>query len=147
MGTLIGIARKARPRAPMQEIAHAAVTVERGVEGDARGVQKVRQVTVLFAEDWHAACAELFADIPWTTRRANFYVENFAQAAEVKRVGAQLRIGDVLLEVTEETDPCGRMEEQVPGLKAALTPNWRGGICCKVLSDGHVRIGDKVSLA
>lgn len=147
MGRLIGIARKAKPRAPMEEISHVSVTMERGVEGDARGVQKIRQVTVLFAEDWRAACADLFADIPWTTRRANFYVEKFPHTAEVKRAGARLKIGDVLLEVTEETDPCGRMEEQVPGLKAALTPNWRGGICCKVLSDGAVEIGEKVSLA
>lgn len=131
----------------METIQSAAVTTALGVEGDCRGVQKVRQVSVLFAEDWRAACAELFADIPWTTRRANFYVENFAHAADVKRIGARLKIGDVLLEVTEETDPCGRMEEQVSGLRAALTPNWRGGICCKVLSDGHVETGTKVTLA
>lgn len=147
MGRLIGIARKAKPRAAMETVLSAAVTTEKGVEGDARGVQKTRQVTVLFAEDWRQACAELFADIPWTTRRANFYVENFTHAADVKRIGARLKIGGVLLEVTEETDPCGRMEEQIPGLKAALTPNWRGGICCKVLSDGHVEIGDKVTPA
>jgi MOSC domain-containing protein YiiM len=147
MGRLIGIARKAKPRALMETMPAASVTTEHGVQGDCRGVQRVRQVTVLFAEDWRAACAELFADLPWTTRRANFYVENFAQTAEVKRIGAWLKIGDVLLEVTEETDPCGRMEEQVPGLKAALTPNWRGGICCKVLSDGAVELGDKVTLA
>jgi MOSC domain-containing protein YiiM len=147
MGTVSAIARKAKPRAPMETVDAVSVNRERGVEGDVRGVQKVRQVSVLFAEDWRAACAELFADIPWTTRRANFYVEGFPHAAEVKRVGAQLKIGNVLLEVTEETDPCGRMEEQVPGLRAALTPNWRGGICCKVVSDGHVKIGDKVTRA
>lgn len=147
MGKLIGIARKAKPRAAMETVASAAVTTERGVEGDARGVQKTRQVTVLFAEDWRAACAELFADLPWTTRRANFYVEGFRQTAQIKHVGAKLRIGNVLMEVTEETDPCSRMEEQAPGLKAALTPNWRGGVCCKVLSGGDVKVGDEVTLA
>jgi MOSC domain-containing protein YiiM len=147
MGLLTGIARKEKPRAPMEELSSAAVTVETGVGGDARGAQRIRQVTVLFAEDWRAACADLMADLPWTTRRANFYVENFRHAAEVKRAGARLRIGDVLLEVTEETDPCGRMEEQAPGLKAALAPNWRGGICCKVLSGGTVAIGSAVTIA
>lgn len=147
MGRLVGIARKEKPRAPMETIQSAVVTRESGLAGDCRGVQKTRQVTVLFVEDWRSACAEHFADLPWTTRRANFYVDNFAHAAEVKRIGARLKIGDVLLEVTEETDPCGRMEEQAPGLRAALTPNWRGGICCKVLSDGNVEIGSKVTLA
>jgi MOSC domain-containing protein YiiM len=147
MGTVIGIARKAKPRAAMETVDAVGITPERGVEGDARGAQKVRQVTVLFAEDWRAACAGLFADIPWTTRRANIYVENFDGVAAAKMIGAKLKIGDVHLQVTEETDPCGRMEEQVPGLRAALTPNWRGGVCCKVLAGGHVRVGDTVTLA
>jgi MOSC domain-containing protein YiiM len=39
------------------------------------------------------------------------------------------------------------MEEQCAGLKAALQPDWRGGVCCRVLRGGAVAIGDSVSLA
>lgn len=45
-----------------------------------------------------------------------------------------------------EVDPCSRMEEQVEGLKAALTQDWRGGVACTVLKGGMVRLGDDVTV-
>ena len=45
-----------------------------------------------------------------------------------------------------EVDPCFRMDEQVEGLKAALTPDWRGGVGCTVLQNGSVSIGDPVTI-
>jgi len=61
-------------------------------------------------------------------------------------IGSQVQIGNVLLEITKETDPCSRMDALQPGLKAALTPDWRGGARCKVLRKGLVSIGDKVTI-
>ena len=55
-----------------------------------------------------------------------------------------MRIGAVELVVTEETDPCSRMDEQHLGLTEALTPDWRGGVCCDVVKPGAIRIGDQV---
>ena len=49
-----------------------------------------------------------------------------------------------MLEVTQETKPCHLMEAAHPGLKRALTPEWRGGVCCRVLKGGKVRVGDRV---
>ena len=57
-----------------------------------------------------------------------------------------MRIGDLQLEITGETDPCARMEEQVSGLRQALTPDWRGGVTCRVRSSGRIAVGDAVSL-
>ena len=57
-----------------------------------------------------------------------------------------LVIGDVMLEVTQETQPCSRMEKAQPGLRAALAPEWRGGVCCTVVSGGYVRVSDAVTL-
>jgi MOSC domain-containing protein YiiM len=37
------------------------------------------------------------------------------------------------------------MEEQCPGLRAALQPDWRGGVSCTVLQGGTVTIGDAVT--
>jgi hypothetical protein len=36
------------------------------------------------------------------------------------------------------------MDEQQPGLTAALTPEWRGGISCDVVKPGDIKIGDQV---
>jgi MOSC domain-containing protein YiiM len=142
-GTLIGIAKREKVRAPMEELRHATIAVDRGVEGDARGVVKDRNVTLIFREDWDAACRDHGKALPWVTRRANLFVEG---VSGFKRVGAQIKIGGVLLEVTEENPPCSLMDKQSQGLRAALEPDWRAGVACKVLTPGDISIGDRVEV-
>jgi MOSC domain-containing protein YiiM len=55
-----------------------------------------------------------------------------------------LRIGDVELEVTKETAPCYLMDQAHEGLLRALKPDWRGGVCCRVVKGGEIRLGDRV---
>lgn len=90
----------------------------RGIVGDARGRKRGRQVTIVFRESWDDACRELGADVPWTARRANLLVEG----VPVPRPPQRVRIGDAVLEVTQETDPCSLMDRQHQGLRAALKP-------------------------
>ena len=142
-GKLVGIAKASEMRAPLEEMQSARVSIAAGIEGDARGTKPDRQVTVLFRESWEDACRELGVALPWTTRRANLLVSGVAAP---QQSGGQIRIGDVVLEVKLETDPCWLMEQSHAGLKAALTPHWRGGVCCKVLTGGDIRVGDAVSL-
>ena len=143
-GKLIGIARAAELRAPLEELQSSRISVEAGIDGDARGHKRDRQVTVLFRESWESACRELGAALPWTTRRANLLVTGLPAP---QKTGGQIRIGDVVLQIMLETDPCELMERAKPGLKAALTPEWRGGVCCKVVCGGDIRVGDSVSIA
>jgi MOSC domain-containing protein YiiM len=139
-GRLKAIARHAVRGGPMETVETAAVSVEEGVEGNVR-TSRLRKVSVMAAEAWEAACAELGADLPWTLRRANLLVEGLDLPREP---GARLRVGGVVLEVTQETDPCAVMDAQHPGLKAALTPDWRGGVSCRVIEGGQVTVGDAV---
>lgn len=143
-GRLIGIARTAELRAPMEEAQMAAVSVETGIAGDARGRKTGRQVTVLFREGWEDACRDLGVCLPWTTRRANLYVEGLDRP---RNIGGHISIGGVMLEVTQETKPCMLMEQFHAGLKGTLTPDWRAGVCCNVISGGEISIGDTVSLS
>lgn len=146
-GILSGIARHGRPKGPMEPLDHVEVTVEGGLHGDFRGVVKPggkgrRQVTLIEAGDWAAAMAEIGHSIPWFERRANLLVEglDLPQVA-----GTKLRVGDtVILQITRETDPCERMEALAEGLRAALTVDWRGGACSRVLAGGMIRVGDTV---
>ena len=142
-GKLICIAKVAELRAPLQKMESSNITVEAGIDGDARGRKLNRQVTVLFRESWEDACRELDVELPWTTRRANLLV---AGVDAPQSVGGKIRIGDVTLEIMQETEPCMLMEQAHTGLKAALTPKWRGGVCCKVLSGGRIAVGDAVSI-
>ena len=143
MGKLLAIARKEKSRAPMEEIQSVRVDETTGVAGDLRGKTRDRQVTVVAREAWAAACAELDRELPWTTRRANLLVEDVVLP---HRDGARIAVGAVLLEVAAETQPCQRMEEQAAGLLAALTPDWRGGVCCRVVTGGDIAVGDDVSI-
>jgi len=145
-GRLAGIARHAFPRAPMEVIDHIHISIEGGVAGDFRGTVKPgkakRQVSLIERGDWDAAMAELGVDHHWSVRRANLLVEGLDLP---QHGGVIVRIGDqVVLEITVECDPCSCMEEIEPGLKAALTPDWRGGALARVISGGDIRIGDSI---
>ena len=142
-GRILAIARRERHRAPMELLDAVQVTVDGGVEGDARGALAGRQVSVLSRESWEAACADLGRELPWTTRRANLLIEGVSLAGAE---GGTLRIGDLALRIAEETSPCSRMEQQAAGLKAALAPDWRGGALCIVTSGGAIAVGDAVQL-
>lgn len=138
-GRLIGIAWKGIPRQPMLEAEVVAITPEAGLAGDFRGAPGERQVTILFAEDWAAACAELGETRAWTIRRANLLVDGLTNP---RAAGGALSIGDVELAITGETKPCANMDRQWPGLTAVLAPDWRGGLTARVLRGGEVRLGD-----
>ena len=143
-GKLIGIARTQKPRQPMEEIGTVGVSVESGLDLDRRGKVANRQVTILFREDWEAACTAVGESLPWTMRRANLLVEGLDNPAQL---GARIQVGSVLLEVGEETAPCSLMEKSHSGLRTALSPDWRGGVSCNVIEGGTLQIGDSVSVA
>jgi MOSC domain-containing protein YiiM len=143
MGRLAGIARREQKRAPMETLEQAEVSDQTGVAKDFRGKPGKRTVTVISSRAWREVCAALGQDIPWTTRRANLLVDDIDLT---RSIGQIIEVGEVRLEVTMEVDPCHRMDEQVEGLKAALTPDWRGGVGCTVLQNGSVSIGDPVTI-
>ncbi|WP_133182613.1 MOSC domain-containing protein [Shewanella decolorationis] len=144
MPKLVAIAYKTVKRGPMNEVLCANVTQHRGVEKDVFGHPGKRQVTVLSVQQWQAACQSINADLVWTIRRANLLVDGLSFSPA--DVGKQLRIGDLSLEITGETDPCKKMEMAHPGLELALTPDWRGGVTCRVLNDTMIHLGDPVTL-
>ena len=145
MSRIRAIAIRNRPRVAMQSIDSARIDIASGILGDFRGSQRGRQVTILSESAWQRACDEVGAELPWTVRRANLLVDGIE--FDDSYIGKRVRIGEVELEITEETDPCTRMDEQHPGLTAALEPEWRGGVCCRVLKAGDIRIGDAVEIA
>jgi len=147
-GRLIGIARKDRSHGTMETLDHVAVGVATGVHGDYRGAihpgkPDRRQITVMAAEDWTAALAELGRPVPWEQRRANLLVEGIALPRET---GMRLRIGLVVIEITGECYPCRRMDAVAEGLQLALRPGWRGGRVGRVIAGGRIALGDNVEV-
>jgi len=142
MSSIKAIAIKNRPRVEMQAINNAQITVANGIQGDFRGSQRGRQVTIMSESAWQKTCKQLNTELPWTVRRANLLVDDIE--FDATWIGKILRVGEVELVVIGETDPCSRMDEQQPGLTAALTPQWRGGISCDVIKPGAIKIGDQI---
>lgn len=133
----------------MEVVSRLSVTRELGVAGDCRGAIRPgksgrRQVSLIEAESWAAAMAELGLDMAWQERRANLLVAGLRLPREAGRV---IAIGpDLRIETTCECDPCSRMDELAPGLKDALLPDWRGGVLGRVLADGDIAVGDEVRI-
>jgi MOSC domain-containing protein YiiM len=133
----------------MEVIDHVHVTRESGLAGDFRGAVRPggkdrRQVSMIAADKWLAAIDELGTVVEWQERRANLLLGGIELP---QRPGAVVRIGsEVRLEITCECDPCSRMDAIVSGLKAVLTPDWRGGALARVLDGGDIRVGDPVSI-
>nr|WP_298174806.1 MOSC domain-containing protein [Novosphingobium sp.] len=135
----------------METLDRASVTPDRGLEGDCRGPvpegkKGNRQITVIEAESWAAALEDLGGanGLVWSDRRANLLVSGVRlprEAGGVIAIGKSLRI-----EVRCECDPCSRMDALRDGLRAALTPDWRGGICGRVISEGEIALGDEVRI-
>ena len=148
-GQLIGIARRAKSRAPMELLQAGEITCAAGLTGCFRGAKFMsRQITVLAREDWEAALLDLGdlmgpPDLSWTVRRANLMVEGVRLP---RAKGGVIRIGPVVLEITGQTNPCCRMEEAYKGLLSALHPHWRGGVTCRVREGGAIQLGDAVEV-
>jgi MOSC domain-containing protein YiiM len=143
MGKVLGIARRYKSRAPMEKLEAASITVEFGLAGDCKGSKfPERQITILAIEDWRMALALLGdVELDWTVRRANV----LSSGIKLPRgKGSQIAIGSVVVEVREQTSPCQQMEIAREGLRKALTGEWRGGVSCRVVSGGEIKIGDDI---
>jgi MOSC domain-containing protein YiiM len=143
MGQLLGIAVRSATRAPMETKQCVQITEQSGVEGDYRGKYGPRQITVLSQEAWNEACKDVQTELPWTTRRANLLISGLELEQTTRKI---LQIGDVRLAITGETEPCERMDMQHQGLRKTLTPAWRGGVTCFVMTEGEIQVGDEVEL-
>ena len=100
-----------------------------------------RGITLIQAEHLPAIAALSGHDaIAPATFRRNVVVSGIPLVA---LKGRRFRIGEVVLEGTDECDPCSRMEDALgPGGYNAM--RGHGGLCARILEGGVFRIGDRV---
>lgn len=132
---------KSAKRGPMLPAGEAEMHEDQGIAGNANQGGR-RQVTILEQEVWDDAMRTLGGRLEPHARRANLLVRGVRLPHSVGRV---LRVGGTRIRILGETKPCPRMDEALPGLKAVLQPDWRGGVYGEVLAGGTVRVGDAVS--
>ncbi len=131
--------RPARDQA-MHDVESAEAVAGRGLVGDryASGSGK-RGVTLIQAEHLPVIAAlSGHASVPPALLRRNVVVAGLPLQA---LKGRRFRLGDVVLEGTDDCDPCARMEAALgPGGYTAMLGH--GGLCARVISGGRFAVGD-----
>ena len=137
--TIAGLALKTQHKLPLQQV-DALRILPTGIEGNVpQGAR--RRVTLLSLEQWREVQQVLDMPLLWTMRRANILVQGVDLPGTI---GRQIQINDVVLQVNGETEPCEVMDLYCPGLRAALTPDCRGGVYASVIKPGRLGVGDLI---
>ena len=139
-GKVLAIALRCVHLGPMMQADTLTVYANDAPQGD-HGAQVKRGVTFLADGQWRQVNAELGADLPWHTRRANVLVDTDSL---VPLIGRTIRVGQVAVHIHAETKPCSEMDYWHPGLREALSPDCRGGVYGQVVRGGSLTIGDLI---
>ena len=137
-GRVDGMWLKRSHRGPMDAVREIRVSPDDGIVG---GVDRSRrrQITLIEREVWERLMHDLGGNADPSARRANLMVSGIRLPHTRGRV---LRVGEARLAIGGELTPCERMDEVLPGLRAAMLPDWGGGAFAQVLGDAMIRVGD-----
>ncbi len=124
-------------RQPMRELKKVKALADRGLEGCSHQRPGGRRQVLLM----DAETLEEFGLAPGVVK------ENLTTKGLAIRdlcPGERLRVGEAVLEVTLECQPCDRMEEIRSGLREAL--RGKRGMLCRVVESGMIRRGDRIEV-
>lgn len=141
-GTVEAIYLRPDRNVPAIAVNSVVAAAAKGLEGDHHTKGGNRQVTLLSQEAWDSICQEFNTSIDPILRRANILISGMDFK---ETVGRLINVGPVVIRILGETMPCRLMDEVYPGLKEALSKDWRGGAYGEILNSETISINDKVT--
>jgi len=142
-GRILALALRSSKRGPMELVDEVTAQENAGIEPN-HEVQPHRGITFISTEQWSEVQQELHApDLPWHTRRANVLVEGLVMT---DLIGKTVQIGDVVIDVKKETEPCGLMDKLHNGLRKTLEPDCRAGVHGQIMQGGKIAIGNTINV-
>ncbi|HUU72372.1 MAG TPA: MOSC domain-containing protein [Burkholderiales bacterium] len=144
-GKVEWIGTRPKRRAALVSLEEVEAVAAHGLIGDHYATKSngKRQMTLIQAEHL-AVVAQLLGvpEVAAASLRRNIAVSGINLFA---LRGREFTIGEVLLEGTGACEPCSRMEEVLgPGGYNAM--RGHGGIICRILKSGQIRLGDAVGV-
>lgn len=126
----------------MDEVDEVVAETGGGLAGDRyNGGSGKRGVTLIQAEHLPVIAAlSGHEEVRPATLRRNLVVSGLPLVA---LKGRRFRIGEVLLEGTDDCDPCSRMEAAL-GAGGYNAMRGHGGLCARIIEGGTIRRGDTV---
>ena len=139
---ITGVFIGAQSGAAKTSVASAPLIAEHGLQGDKHaGTHPVRHVSLFAQEVLQAIQAEGF-NVQSGELSANLFTENLP--LDELPIGAQLRIGDVLLELVERRKPCRSITKLDHRLPKRLAGQC--GQLARVVRGGVIAVGDAIEL-
>lgn len=138
MGRIARIWVKPAHGRDMLEVRTAELRAGAGLVGNAD--HGGRHLTLLDEAAWRRVEAALGRSLNPGLRRANVLLSGVPLEHTSGRI---LRLGPCRVRIQGETKPCGLMDLPVPGLQAALKPDWNGGAWAQVVQGGRLAVGEE----
>ena len=134
-GTVVSLQLCLGNRQPMSPVASAHATENLGLEGDHHAKRdSKRQVLLIEAE---------------TLEKLNLHMGEVRENITTRGIdlmklpiGTRLSIGQAVLELTVECEPCKLMDELRPGLRETL--KGQRGMLARVTRGGKLSVGDEI---
>jgi MOSC domain-containing protein YiiM len=149
-GQVIGLYVTKNPAAPMVSLAEVRAFADRGLEGDrffrsswSAANRPDKAVSLIEEETLQAAAVELGREIFADKTRRNILTRGVPL---VELLHKDFTIGGVRMRGIRLFEPCGHLAKvsKVPGIFKAL--EHRSGLKAAILSDGVIRVGDRIAL-
>ncbi len=143
MAEIISIHIVRKKGASAESCDHVTVRSNFGITGDYRSEKfQIGQITLIDAETIEATSRKLGYDIPAGASRRQVMVKGIMLN---ELIGSYLRLGQILVRVEDRCNPCNNMEKRI-GTGAKNAMNDKGGIRCRIIKGGDLRIGDKITV-